>query len=172
MDSVIQQIAKLALEAVAIAWRAQGHELTGKAVRELETRITQTAQGYLIEGYVLDYMANINTGVPKERIPYSPGSGARNSKYIDGLIRYAKLRMGAASDKEAKSIAFAIASKHKREGMPTRASARFSQTGKRTGFIQEALDSKEALFESLIFAAVSESFDVLFFTPLTKLLNR
>ena len=172
MDSIVQQIAKLALESVAIAWKAQGHELTGKAVQELETRITQTAQGYTIDGYVLDYMAYQNTGVPANRIPYTPGSGARNSKYIDGLIRYAKLRMGAASDREAKSIAFAIASKHKREGMPTKASARFSQTGKRTGFIQEALEGREAEFEALILAAVNESFDALFFTPLTQLLNR
>lgn len=172
MDSIIQQIAALALQAVAIAWRAQGHELTGKAVQELETRITQTAQGYTIDGYVLDYMAHINTGVPADRIPYSPGSGARSSKYIDGLIRYAKLRMGAGSEREAKSIAFAIASKHKREGMPTRSSARFSQTGKRTGFIQEALEGREAEFEALIAAAVNESYEALFFTPLTQLLNR
>lgn len=172
MDSVIQEIARLALEAVAIAWRAQGHELTGKAVKDMETMIIETAQGYVIEGYVLDYMATQNTGVPANRIPYTPGSGRRNSKYIDGLIRYAKLRMGAGSEREAKNIAFAIASKHKREGMPTRASARFSQTGKRTGFIQEALEGREAEFEYLIFQAVSESYDALFFTPLAQQLNR
>jgi hypothetical protein len=33
-------------------------------------------------------------------------------------MKYAKQRFGA-SDKEAKGIAFAIASKHKKEGMPT-----------------------------------------------------
>jgi hypothetical protein len=55
-----------------------------------------------------------------------------------------------ASDKEALGIAFAIASKHKREGMPTRASARFSQTGKRTGFIEVALLSKEQEIEQVI----------------------
>jgi hypothetical protein len=59
-----------------------------------------------------------------------------------------------ASDKEALGIAFAIASKHKREGMPTRSSARFSQTGKRTGFIETALDAlmpqiEEAIREEL-----------------------
>lgn len=171
MEHVIQQIARLALEAVAIAWRAQGHELTGKAVRELETRIIETANGTEIQGWVLDYMASLNTGVPASRIPYSPGSGARSSLYIAGLIRYAKSRMGA-SDKEARRIAFAIASRHKREGMPTRSSARFSSTGKRTGFIQEALDGKEAVFEQLIEQAVSEAFDVLFFTPLQNQIGR
>ena len=171
MDRIIQQIADLALQAVAIAWRAQGHELTGNAVRQLETRILKTAQGYQIDGYVTDYMASLNTGVPAQRIPYSPGSGARSSKYIQGLIDYAKRRMGA-SDKEAQKIAFAIASKHKREGMPTRASARFSSTGRRTQFIQEALEGKEAEFAELIERAIEESFEVLFFSPLQNELGR
>ena len=73
----------------------------------------------VIQGYVLDYMATINTGVTASRIPYSRGSGARSSQYIQGLTNYVKRRMGK-SDKEAKSIAFAIASKHKKEGMPTK----------------------------------------------------
>lgn len=160
MDGVIiQKIADLAKDAVIIAWRAQGHELTGKAAQELETRIVETTNGVTIDGFVVDYMVPNNTGVIPSRIPYSPGSGAGSSKYIDGLINYVKLRMGK-SDKEAKSIAFAIASKHKREGMPTKASARFSSTGKRTGFIDEALDGKEAEFAVLIELAVEEAVNV------------
>jgi hypothetical protein len=164
MDSIIQQIADLAIQAVAIAWRAQGHELTGNAVRQMETKITKTAQGYQIDGYVTDYMASLNTGVPASRIPYSPGSGARSSKYIQGLMDYAK--------KEAQKIAFAIASRHKREGMPTKASARFSSTGKRTQFIQDALQDKEAQFAELIERAVEESFNVIFTSSLQNALGR
>jgi hypothetical protein len=171
MDSIIQQIADLAIQAVAIAWRAQGHELTGNAVRQMETKITKTAQGYQIDGYVTDYMASLNTGVPASRIPYSPGSGARSSKYIQGLMDYAKRRMGA-SDKEAQKIAFAIASRHKREGMPTKASARYSSTGKRTQFIQDALQDKEAQFAELIERAVEESFNVIFTSSLQNALGR
>jgi hypothetical protein len=69
----------------------------------------------IIEGLVPDYMAINNQGVPANKIPYYPGSGRKTSKYIDGLIEYAKKRMGK-SDKEAKSVAFAIASKHKKGG--------------------------------------------------------
>jgi len=152
MEHVIQQIARLALEAVAIAWRAQGHELTGKAVRELETRIIETANGTEIQGWVLDYMASLNTGVPASRIPYSPGSGARSS----GLIDYVKRRMGK-TDREAKSIAFAIASRHKKEGMPSKASVRFSSTGKRTGFIEAALDGIEPKLAALIEQGIEET---------------
>jgi len=39
--SLIQQIANLALQAVAIQWKAQGHNLTGNAIQQLETRIVE-----------------------------------------------------------------------------------------------------------------------------------
>jgi hypothetical protein len=153
--AIVQQIANLAINAVAIQWKAQGHNLTGNAIQQLETRIVAGGD-IVIQGYVVDYMANINAGVTAARIPYSPGSGARTSKYIAGLIDYVKKRMGK-SDKEAKSIAFAIASKHKREGMPTKASKRFSSTGKRTGFIEAALDGVEPELAQLIERGVEES---------------
>lgn len=160
MDSiVIKKIADLAKEAVILAWKAQGHDLTGNAVQQMETQIINTSTLTIISGYVVDYMVPTNTGVTAERIPYSPGSGAKSSKYIDGLINYVKLRMGK-SDKEAKGIAFAIASRHKKEGMPTVASAKFSSTGKRTGFIDEALSGKEQQFAEMIELAVAEAFNV------------
>lgn len=152
---LIERIAQLSLNAVAIQWKAQGHNLTGKAIAELETRIV-TGSDIVIQGYVTDYMANINAGVTAANIPYSPGSGAKTSKYISGLIDYVKKRMGK-SDKEAKSIAFAIASKHKKEGMPSKASARFSSTGKRTGFIEAALEGVEPELAQLIERGVEES---------------
>lgn len=154
--ATVQQIANLALQAVAIQWKAQGHNLTGNAIQQLETRIVESGNSTLIQGYVTDYMANINAGVTAANIPYSPGSGARSSKYIAGLIDYVKRRMGK-SDREARSIAFAIASRHKREGMPSKASARFSSTGKRTGFIEAALDGVEPELAQLIERGVEES---------------
>ena len=149
MSALGDRIKQIALQGIAVEWRKQGHELTGEAVRNMEAIESNIALGIRIEGYVPNYMAYLNQGVPGPRIPYSPGSGARYSKYIEGLKQYAKARMGA-SDKEALSIAFAIASKHKREGMPTRSSARFSQTGKRTGFMEIALDAVTPQIEQAI----------------------
>ena len=166
-----QQIANIALRAVAIEWKRQGHNLTGNAIQELETKVIRTADGELILGYVTDYMATINTGVTAAKIPYSPGSGAKNSKYIEGLIQYAKRRMGA-SDKEAKSIAFAIASKHKREGMPSKNSARFSSTGKRTGFIEQALTDVEPEIAKLIERAIEETITTIIESYFKTQLNR
>jgi len=153
--SLVQQIANLAIQAVAIQWKAQGHNLTGNAIQQLETRIV-AGSDIVIQGYVVDYMANLNAGVTAANIPYSPGSGARSSKYISGLIDYVKRRMGK-SDREAKSIAFAIASRHKKEGMPSKASVRFSSTGKRTGFIESALDGIEPKLAALIEQGIEET---------------
>lgn len=169
--ALVQQIANLALQAVAIQWKAQGHNLTGNAIQQLETRIVETGNDIIIQGYVVDYMANINAGVMAANIPYSPGSGAKTSKYIAGLIDYVKRRMGK-SDREARSIAFAIASRHKREGMPTKASARFSSTGKRTGFIEAALDGVEPELAQLIERGVEESINFVFESYFKTQINR
>jgi hypothetical protein len=169
-NAVIQQIASLAIQAVAIEWKNQGHNLTGNAIQQLETRIIAGAD-IVIQGYVVDYMANLNQGVTASKIPYSPGSGARSSKYIAGLIDYVKRRMGK-SDKEAKGIAFAIASRHKKEGMPTRSSAKFSNSGKRTGFIEIALDGIETKLAELIERSIEESITFIVESYFKTQLNR
>ena len=159
LDQLAKDISTLAITAVVNEWKAQGHNLTGKAISEIETIVKFQVNELQITGLVLDYMAINNQGVTADRIPYYPNSGRKESKYISGLIEYAKKRMGA-SDREAKSIAFAIASKHKKEGMPTRASARFSSTGRRTGFIEIALEKNNAKFIELIENAIKYSVEV------------
>lgn len=158
--ALIQQIADTAKMAVVIEWRRQGHELTGKAAQSIEEQVTQTATGTRIDFYIQDYMANINQGVPSNRIPYTPGSGAPPSKYIQGLTRYARLRFGA-NRKEAERIAFAIARTHLREGLPSEKSKRFSSTGRRTGFIEQGLEGEEEKISVLIERAVEETFRTL-----------
>lgn len=153
---LIQQIADTATTAVVIEWKRQGHELTGKAAQSIEEQVTQTANGTRIDFYIQDYMARINEGVPSNRIPYSPGSGARSSKYIQGLTRYARLRFGA-NRKEAERIAFAIARAHLREGLPSLRSKRYSSTGRRTGFIEQGLEGEEEKITALIERAVEET---------------
>ena len=171
MIDLADEIGKKALEAVALEWRKQGHELSGEAVRNMATVSLPFASGVRIEGYVPDYMAYLNAGIPANRIPYSPGSGKPFSLYIQGLKEYAKKRMGK-SDKEALGVAFAIASKHKREGMPTRASARYSQTGKRTGFIETALQDAIPDFEKIILDSVGAEFNAVITTYFKSVLNR
>jgi hypothetical protein len=103
LQKLADDISILAIEVIAMEWRAQGHELTGSAVKQMETFVKFEINTLIIEGLVPDYMAINNQGVPANKIPYYPGSGRKTSKYIDGLIEYAKKRMGK-SDKEAKSV--------------------------------------------------------------------
>ena len=159
-ERTIQQVADTARMAVIIEWRRQGHELTGKAASSIEEKVVQSAGNTRIEFYIEDYMANINQGVPASRIPYSPGSGAPPSKYIQGLARYARLRFGA-DRKEAERIAFAIARTHLREGLPSAGSKRFSSTGRRTGFIEQGLEGEEEKIGALIEVAVEKTFETL-----------
>ena len=175
MDASLQKLADeistLAISVVATEWRAQGHELSGSAVKQMETMIRFEINTLVIEGLVPDYMAINNQGVPANKIPYYPNSGNKTSKYISGLIDYVKRRMGK-SDKEAKGIAFAIASKHKREGMPTKGSVRFSKTGKRTGFIEQALDKNSQKFIELIEASIRFSVEATIESFYKSILNR
>jgi hypothetical protein len=175
MDASLQKLADdisvLAITVVANEWRAQGHELSGSAVKQMETLVRMEINTLVIEGLVPNYMAINNSGVTAARIPYTPNSGRPPSKYISGLIDYVKRRMGK-SDKEAKGIAFAIASKHKKEGMPTKGSVRFSTTGKRTGFIEQALDKNSPKFIELIENAITFSVEATIESYYKSILNR
>jgi len=171
LQKLADDISLLAITVVANEWRAQGHELSGSAVKQMETVIREEIATIVIEGYVPDYMAINNSGVTAARIPYTPNSGRPPSKYISGLIDYVKRRMGK-SDKEAKGIAFAIASKHKKEGMPTKGSVRFSTTGKRTGFIEQALDKSSPKFIELIENAITFSVEATIESYYKSILNR
>jgi hypothetical protein len=171
LQKLADEISVLAISVVANEWRAQGHELTGSAVKQMETMVRMEINTLIIEGFVPNYMAINNQGVTAARIPYTPNSGRPPSKYISGLIDYVKRRMGK-SDKEAKSIAFAIASKHKKEGMPTKTSARFSKTGKRTGFIEQALDKNSQKFVELIENAITFSVEATIESYYKSILNR
>jgi len=171
LQKLADDISTLAISVIANEWRAQGHELSGSAVKQMETLIKFEINTLIIEGYVPDYMAINNSGVKSNRIPYYPGSGNKTSKYISGLIDYVKRRMGK-SDKESKGIAFAIASKHKREGMPTIKSSKYSKTGRRTGFIEIALEINSQKFIDLIEKSITFSVEATIESYYKSILNR
>ena len=159
--ATVAKLIRVIVDAVAAEWKAQGHNLTGQAIQEIEPVVSDMLNGVQIDVMVLDYMSINNTGVPAKNIPYRRGSGAKESEYISGLIQYAKRRF-QVGDKEAKQIAFAIATRHKREGMPTKASARFSSTGKRTGFFEVVIAGLEERLAKIIEESVEETFNFVF----------
>ena len=147
-----EQVGEVVKKAVKQAFIMQGRSLTGALVNSIDYSVNATVTSAFIEFTLLDYGMILNYGVPANRIPFSPGSGAKSSKYIDGLKMYAKLRFNA-NDKEAERIAFAIARKHKKVGMPL--------DGK-IGAVQNGLDDSKDEVEALISEALTQVINVLF----------
>ena len=147
-----EQVGEVVKKAVKQAFVIQGRSLTGALVNSIDYSVNATVNSAFVEFTLLDNGMILNYGVPPERIHYSPGSGAKSSKYIDGLKLYAKLRFNA-NDKEAERIAFAIARKHKKFGMPL--------DGK-IGAVQNGLDDSKQEVEELINEALTQVINVLF----------
>jgi len=167
--ALIQQIATLALQAVAIQWKAQGHNLTGNAIQQLETRIVEAGGGLIIQGYMVDYMAELNEGTKAKDIP-KRGTG-EYKQLISKLSDYARKR-GMQGKRTYEQIAHAIVSTWYKEDKPTKASARFSSTGKRTGFIEAALEGVEPELAQLIERGVEESINFVLESYFKTQINR
>ena len=146
-----EEVGEVVKKAVKQAFIMQGRTLTGALVNSIDYSVNATVTSAYIEFTLLDYGMILNYGVPANRIPYSPGSGAKSSKYIDGLKMYAKLRFNA-NDKEAERIAFAIARKHKKFGMPL---------DKKTGAVEKGLDESKEEVEELINEALTQVINVM-----------
>jgi len=136
---IIEIISDLIKQDISTKLKEQGHNNTGSLLNSISYKITQTADSIITDFYMNNYGNIVDFGVRANRIPYRRGSGAKKSKYIDGLINYFQSKR--LSDAESKRAAFATANVHKQDGMPTKASSRFSKTGERTGFITKVIDS-------------------------------
>ena len=96
--------------------RQYNMRMRGTLLNSLEVVATDKGLDVMLErhGVIL------NNGVSPQRIPYTippPFSGAGHSKYIDGLKTWFKIKHGK-SDKEALGLAFGLARKHKKNGLP------------------------------------------------------
>jgi hypothetical protein len=119
-------IARKVIDLIADEWIKQGHNMSGAFVKGLSYEIVDNII-WIYDTTERGYGRIVNDGVTKERIPFTPNkeraergwekSPFKTSKYIQGLVLYAKARLGL-SDKDAISVAFAIAHKQKAEGVP------------------------------------------------------
>ena len=145
-------VGKIIVEAVKKAFIMQGHKMTGALNESIEYKAAAQINSVSLEFLMLDYGMIQNFGVTPDRIPFNAGSGKKTSKYIDGLKEFAKIKLGK-SGKEAERIAFAIAYKQKKEGMPTKGS---KLMGKKTGAVLDALRHSEDEVTKLINLALEE----------------
>lgn len=106
--------------------RAQGHNASGKLIETFETRLIDTGEKLTGSIWVQEYGLYQSTGVAANRINYNPF----------WLLPWAKIVLPNLSDKERISFVFAVWKKHKKEGMHTQESKRFSKTGERDSWIE------------------------------------
>ena len=146
-------------------WKDQGHYMDGTIVESADFVVKTTLNKLEFLLYIFPYGGYIESGVPASKIPFSgttPGSGGTGrSRYIQALISYAKKRM-SLPDTKAKQVAFAIAHKQKKEGMPTARSSRFSSSGKRTEWIGITYQRNKQTIERAMFNYVDTIFSVQF----------
>lgn len=131
-----------------------GHTMTGELIDSIEEKIIDTITGAKIEIWLNDYGIALDQGVPPERIPFTEptGRGGR-SKYIEGLQRFAQIKLGVTDQRESLSIAFAIARKHKKTGMPVKGPTKFIEktlNAKNADILKFAEEWAAAVFEAKI----------------------
>jgi hypothetical protein len=153
LNELINILTKNIFLALAAELEKQNHKLTGALEQSFEAQIKETADKTIINFLMLNYGLALNDGVPPSRIPYTPGPPFRGgkSKYIQGLIRWAKLKF-SISEKKATSAAFAIARKHKKHGAPLTA----------RGFINNTLAAEDQQIEKFVRDWTEEIFNDFF----------
>lgn len=134
-DKAIEFLNEVVIKALATEF--EDHKMTGKLIDDIKTVTTETAEGFIQDYLMYKYGGYISQGVPASRIPFSPGSGAKKSLYIEGLINYVMMRKKISDVKEAKSIAFAIAHTQKKVGMTIKS------MGKGSSWITRATEAIE-----------------------------
>ena len=137
-EQSIERFQKQLTKSIIKEFVNQGHSLTGAFEQSIEYNNEETDESLTIQVLVNHYGTYLDRGVNKSNIPYERGSGAGKSAYIDALTRYATLRMGL-SGKAAKSAAFAIATNHKKHGMPSPGSYQYSRNSRRTEWVDNVL---------------------------------
>lgn len=120
-----KKIAKLIISSLQKELIAQGHQATGNLVNSFEERVIELPDSMVLEILMDDYGTYVNSGRK---------SGGKKVP-INVLIEWIERRGIASGDKEVKNAAFAIQQKIYQEGTPTSGSFRFSNNGRRKGFI-------------------------------------
>lgn len=123
----------------------QGHSATGTALNSFRADLTSEADTYKINIWGVDYAKYVNDGRRAGSLPP-----------VDAIEEWVKIR-GIAQGDEARGVAWAIAKAIEKEGSPTQGSYKFSNNGRRKGFIDQiAKEQLEALLQQFRRALLDE----------------
>ena len=147
-NTLLNSIGEVVKKAIIYNFKLQDHVMTGDLIDTINYKIEQTDIGGRIDFYMNDYGIYQNYGVKASQIK-KPFAKPR----IEGLQRFAKIKLGISDEKEALRVAFAIAKKHSIEGMPTNNSR---SMGKKTDALGDAIKDSEKEIEKMISVAMEE----------------
>jgi hypothetical protein len=112
---------------------AQGHHLTGAMEESLSAETSTKGNTEIMEGFAAFYSQFVNDGFPAQSASF---------KQYPFLLEYFIKRgypvFSTSGNITAGQLAAATIHKWMKEGMPTQASKRFSETGSRTNMIENA----------------------------------
>lgn len=123
----LNTIGDMVVDALAFEFSQQGHNNTGAGIESIVYVVQKFGNAYQLDLSFEKYLIYQDKGISADKIAFTIGSGRKQSKYIRALTKWVMQRGMADNRKKAKSVAFAIARKHKIEGMPTRSSYLFSR---------------------------------------------
>lgn len=123
------RIGKFLVRLLVKELKAQGHNLTGELVSSVIHEVDEILSATEIAIKHNDYGDYLNKGVPRSRIPFSlakkrrrrssSANSNKTSKYIEALINWIKIAgFTSGLEKDVRSTAFAIATKHAKFGNP------------------------------------------------------
>lgn len=160
-DQLLQSLAAVLVSEMRNQIKLAGHVMTSDLLESVESKIEKTITGAKIEIWLNAYGLALNNGVPPEKIPFTEPSGrGGRSAYIEGLQRFAQIKLGVTDERESLGIAFAIARKQKEKGMPIAGPSRFiEKTVKETEVDVETFIEQwaAAVFEAQLDIAITNA---------------
>lgn len=130
---------------------AQGHHLTGTLEESIEAVVKTSGNTTTTEAFAAEYSKYVNKGFKATSATF---------KQTPFLVRYFQER--GLDEKEAVSAAIATIKVWMKEGMPTSASRVFSDTGKRTDFIEEVFTKHGKEIDAFIVGKFDDYVEQLF----------
>lgn len=127
-----KKVGKLIIASLQKELLGQGHKATGNLINSFEQRVIELPNSIVIEILMDEYGIYVNEGrkTGGKKVP------------INVLVEWIERKAIASGDKEVKSLAFAIQNTIHKEGIPTKGSFKFSNNGRRKGFIDFVIDNE------------------------------
>ena len=126
------KVGKLIIASLQKELIEQGHQASGNLVNSFEQRVIEVPNSIVIEILMDEYGIYVNEGrkTGGKKVP------------INVLVDWIERKAIVNGDKEVKSLAFAIQQTIHKEGIPTKGSFKFSNNGRRKGFIDFVINNE------------------------------